>query len=110
MAGFPHHQLESYLGKLIAAGLRAAICDQVEDARQAKGLVSREVTRIVTPGTRDRRRAARPAREQLPGGRRAGKPAGLAWIDLSTGRFQAACFPPARWPTNWPASPRSNAW
>src|ERR1700681_2388087 len=51
MAGFPYHQLESYLGKLIAAGLRVAICDQVEDARQAKGLVRREVTRIVTAGT-----------------------------------------------------------
>src|SRR3972149_3483394 len=51
MAGFPHHQLESYLGKLIAAGMRAAVCEQVEDPRQAKGLVRREVTRIVTPGT-----------------------------------------------------------
>ena len=51
MAGFPHHQLESYLGKLIAAGLRAAVCEQVEDPKLAKGLVKREVTRIVTPGT-----------------------------------------------------------
>ena len=46
MAGFPYHQLENYLGKLIAAGQRVAICDQVEDARQAKGLVRREVTRV----------------------------------------------------------------
>src|SRR5487761_459113 len=51
MAGFPYHQLESYLGKLIAAGLRAAICEQVEDPRLAKGLVKREVTRVVSPGT-----------------------------------------------------------
>jgi DNA mismatch repair protein MutS len=51
MAGFPYHQLESYLGKLIAAGLRVAICDQMEDAKAAKGLVRREVTRIVTAGT-----------------------------------------------------------
>ncbi len=51
MAGFPHHQLESYLGKLIAAGMRAAVCEQVEDPKLAKGLVRREVTRIVTPGT-----------------------------------------------------------
>ncbi len=58
MAGFPHHQLESYLGKLIAAGLRAAVCEQVEDPKLAKGLVRREVTRIVTPGTRHRRRPA----------------------------------------------------
>ena len=51
MAGFPHHQLEAYLGKLIAAGLRVAICDQVEDPREAKGLVQRELTRIVSRGT-----------------------------------------------------------
>ena len=51
MAGFPHHQLDSYLAKIIAAGHRAAICEQVEDPKLAKGLVKREVTRIVTPGT-----------------------------------------------------------
>ena len=51
MAGFPYHQLDTYLAKIIAAGHRAAICEQVEDPKQAKGLVKREVTRIVTPGT-----------------------------------------------------------
>ena len=51
MAGFPHHQLESYLGKLIRSGHRVAVCDQVEDAALAKGLVKREVTRVVTAGT-----------------------------------------------------------
>ncbi len=51
MCGVPHHALESYLGKLIAAGLKVAICDQVEDPAQAKGLVRRAVTRVVTPGT-----------------------------------------------------------
>src|SRR5436305_371623 len=51
MAGFPHHQLESYLRKLLHSGHRVAICDQVEDPAQAKGLVRREVTRVVTPGT-----------------------------------------------------------
>ncbi|MCA9067247.1 MAG: DNA mismatch repair protein MutS, partial [Planctomycetaceae bacterium] len=49
MAGFPYHALEGYLNKLIAAGHKAAICDQVEDPKTAKGLVRREVTRIVTP-------------------------------------------------------------
>ena len=48
MAGFPHHQLDSYLAKLIAAGHRAAVCEQVEDPKQAKGLVKREITRVVT--------------------------------------------------------------
>ena len=51
MCGIPHHALDSYLGKLLEAGLRVAICDQVEDPKEAKGLVRREVTRIVTPGT-----------------------------------------------------------
>ena len=51
MAGFPYHQLDSYLRKVIAAGMRAAVCEQVEDPKLAKGLVKREVTRIVTPGT-----------------------------------------------------------
>src|SRR4029077_3497250 len=51
MAGFPYHQLESYLAKLIASGLRAPVCEQVEDPKLAKGLVKREVTRVVSPGT-----------------------------------------------------------
>src|SRR5438270_8863813 len=51
MAGFPHHQLENYLRKLLHAGHRVAVCDQVEDPALAKGLVKREVTRVVTAGT-----------------------------------------------------------
>ena len=48
MAGFPHHQLEQYLQKLLRLGHRVAVCDQVEDAAAAKGLVKRDVTRVVT--------------------------------------------------------------
>ncbi|HZY70847.1 MAG TPA: DNA mismatch repair protein MutS [Thermoplasmata archaeon] len=51
MAGVPHHAVESYLGRLVRKGYKVAVCDQVEDARFAKGLVRREVTRVVTPGT-----------------------------------------------------------
>lgn len=51
MCGVPHHALDTYLGKALAAGLKVAICDQVEDPKEAKGLVRREVTRVVTPGT-----------------------------------------------------------
>ena len=51
MAGFPHPALDSYLAKIVQAGLRAAVCEQVEDPRVAKGLVKRDVVRIVTPGT-----------------------------------------------------------
>lgn len=51
MAGFPHHQLDQYIAKIIAAGYRAAVCDQMEDPKLAKGIVKRAVTRIVTAGT-----------------------------------------------------------
>ena len=51
MCGVPHHALEGYVGKLLKRGLKVAICDQVEDPKQAKGLVKREVTRVMTPGT-----------------------------------------------------------
>lgn len=51
MCGVPHHALSAYLGKLLRAGLKVAICDQVEDPAEAKGLVKREVTRVITPGT-----------------------------------------------------------
>ncbi len=51
MAGVPYHQLENYLKRLIAKGIRVAVCDQLIDASQAKGLVPRAVTRVITPGT-----------------------------------------------------------
>jgi DNA mismatch repair protein MutS len=51
MAGVPHHAVESYLGRLVRKGYKVAICDQLEDARLAKGLVRRDVTRVVSPGT-----------------------------------------------------------
>jgi len=51
LAGIPYHALDSYLARLVQAGLRVAICEQVEDPKLAKGLVKRDVTRLVTPGT-----------------------------------------------------------
>ena len=51
MCGFPYHALESYLPKLVGAGLKVAIADQMEDPKLAKGIVKREITRIITPGT-----------------------------------------------------------
>jgi DNA mismatch repair protein MutS len=97
MAGFPHHQLDQYLAKIIAAGLRAAVCEQVEDAKQAKGLVKRDVTRIVSPGTVTDDALLDPVESNFllamtptdARGRADGQ-VGLAWIDLSTGRFEAA--------------------
>ncbi len=90
MAGFPHHQLDSYLGKLIAAGLRAAVCDQVEDPKEAKGLVRREITRIVTPGTVTDEALLDPRENNFLAAVCPGESVGLAWIELSTGRFVAA--------------------
>jgi DNA mismatch repair protein MutS len=99
MAGFPHHQLESYLHKLLRAGHRVAICDQVEDPAQAKGLVRREVTRVVTPGTITEDNLLDPRQNNhlaaiVPGPTSAA--AGLAWLELSTGEFHAAEVPWAR--------------
>jgi DNA mismatch repair protein MutS len=51
MCGVPHHAVEHYLGQLLEKGYKVAICDQIEDPRQAKGLVKRAVTRVMTPGT-----------------------------------------------------------
>ena len=93
MAGFPHHQLESYLGKLINAGMRAAVCDQVEDPKKAKGLVRREVTRVVTPGTVTDEALLDPRASNYLAAVAPGDPAGLSWVELSTGRFVAAGFP-----------------
>jgi len=98
MAGFPHHQLESYLGKLIAAGFRAAVCEQVEDPKLAKGLVRREVTRIVTPGTVTDDALLDPRESNFLAAVAPGEPAGLAWVELSTGRFVAAGFPAGQLP------------
>ena len=50
LAGFPHHSLETYLPKLVSAGCRVAVCDQLEDPKRAKGIVKRGVTELVTPG------------------------------------------------------------
>jgi DNA mismatch repair protein MutS len=93
MAGFPHHQLESYLGKLIGLGMRVAVCEQVEDPKKAVGLVRREVTRVVTPGTVVDDGLLDPRESNYLAAVTPGDPAGLAWVELSTGRFVAASFP-----------------
>jgi len=96
MAGFPHHQLDGYLAKLIRAGRRVAVCDQVEDPRKAKGLVRREVTRVVTPGTLTDDALLDPRANNYLCAVLTGKTVGLAWIDISTGRFYAATCSPDR--------------
>ncbi|WZO96855.1 DNA mismatch repair protein MutS [Isosphaeraceae bacterium EP7] len=88
MAGFPHFALEGYLVKLIQAGQRAAVCEQVEDPKQAKGLVRRDIVRVVTPGTLtdDALLDPKTANYLVAVVEAKGKLA-LAWAELSTGRF-----------------------
>src|SRR3954468_19770609 len=94
MAGFPHHALEPHLRKFIKAGHRVAICDQMEDASQARGrLIRREVTRVITPGTLTDEGLLDPRQANhlvalAPAARSRGA-IGLSWVDLSTGQFYA---------------------
>ncbi|MCA9035433.1 MAG: DNA mismatch repair protein MutS [Planctomycetaceae bacterium] len=96
MAGFPYHQLDAYLQKLIHAGFRAAICDQVEDPKKAKGLVRREVTRVVTPGTLTDDQLLDPRESNFIACIAPSKTTiGLAWLELSTGRFLVSEIEPS---------------
>lgn len=95
LAGFPHHALDTYLHKLVKAGYRVAICDQLEDPKLAKGVVKRGVTDMITPGTTVNDKlldhhsnnflaaihfadASTPAQHEQYG---------LAFLDISTGEF-----------------------
>ncbi|MBU6159058.1 MAG: DNA mismatch repair protein MutS [Bacteroidetes bacterium] len=91
LAGFPHHALDTYVHKLVKAGFRVAICDQLEDPKQAKGIVKRGVTELLTPGIATNEKlldlnsnnflaAVHFEREQF----------GLAFLDMSTGEFLVA--------------------
>jgi DNA mismatch repair protein MutS len=92
MAGFPYHALEPYLKKLVQAGVRAAVCEQVEDPKFAKGVVKRDIVRVVTPGTltEDAFLDARTSNYLAAVVEVRGK-LGLAWVELSTGRFSLTC-------------------
>jgi len=98
MCGLPHHALPAHLGKLLRAGWRVAIAEQMEDPATAKGMVTREVVRVVTPGTiledellnaKDNNFLA----AVRPGG--PGEAWGLAWADMSTGELVTATLPGA---------------
>lgn len=92
LAGFPHHALDNYLTKLVRAGHRVAICDQLEDPKFAKGVVKRGVTELVTPGLSfndnvlDRKR-----NNYLASLHFEKDTVGIALLDLSTGEFLASC-------------------
>lgn len=95
MCGVPYHAAESYIARLIRAGHKVAICEQMEDPSRTKKLVRREVIRVLTPGTatdsplletRENHFLASIARNG------SGKPIGLAFVDFSTGEFRATEF------------------
>ena len=101
MCGVPFHAADGYIARLVRKGFRVAICDQVEDPRKAKGLVRREVVRVVSPGTftdagyLDAREPAFLMALAPGGGQKAGQTIGVALLDLSTGEFSAAEYPGA---------------
>jgi DNA mismatch repair protein MutS len=88
MAGVPHHAYEGYLARLVALGESVAICEQIGDPAASKGLVERKVVRIVTPGTVTDEALLQDRRDTLLLAVSRGKSGyGLAWADLSAGRF-----------------------
>ena len=114
LAGIPYHALDNYLARLIKAGCRVAICEQIEDPKLARGVVKRDVVRLVTPGTLteetllDQREGnylaavfaavkGRPEARADAGGKAPAKgadaSAGVAWVELSSGAFWAMTTP-----------------
>ena len=92
MCGVPYHAAEGYIGKLIRKGFKVAICEQMEDARLAKKLVRREVTRVMTPGTAADSSLGSDENNFLAALAHVGDCVGFAALDLSTGEFRATEF------------------
>lgn len=91
LAGFPHHALDTYLHKLVRAGYRVAICDQLEDPKAAKGIVKRGVTEMVTPGVATNEKLLEHnSNNFLAGIHFTEDKAGIAFLDISTGEFFVA--------------------
>ena len=88
LAGFPHHALDTYLHKLVKAGHRVAICDQLEDPKQAKGIVKRGVTELLSPGTATNDKLfEHDSNNFLAAVHEENEKYGLAFTDISTGEF-----------------------
>ena len=91
MAGFPHHALDTYLPKLVKAGYRVAICEQLEDPKQAKTIVKRGITEIVTPGISFSEQVLEHKTNNFLASVHIDKNVfGLALLDVSTGEFFVA--------------------
>lgn len=91
LAGFPHHSVDTYLPKLVRAGLRVAICDQLEDPKMVKGIVKRGVTELVTPGVTFNDQVLNSKKNNfLLSIHKQKEKYGLAFLDISTGEFLLA--------------------
>ena len=117
MAGVPVHAAEAYLAKLIRAGFKVAVCEQMEDPAEArkrgsKSIVRRDLVRVVTPGTltEDGLLDARGANRLAAVALRAGQ-AAVASVELSTGEVECHAGRPRRaWPRRWPRCSRPRSW
>lgn len=88
LAGFPHHSVDSYLPKLVRAGMRVAICDQLEDPKMVKGIVKRGVTELVTPGVTFNDQVLNSKKNNfLLSLHKEKEKYGIALVDISTGEF-----------------------
>ncbi len=93
MAGVPHHAADGYIARLISKGYRVAICEQVSDPALSRGLVEREVIRVVTPGTVvDPAMLAAKRNNFLAAAALSRDAVGVAWVDITTGEFACAQF------------------
>ena len=91
LAGFPYHSLDTYLHKLVKAGYRVAICDQLEDPKMVKGIVKRGVTELVTPGVATSDKLLENKTNNFLAALHLGEPlCGIAFLDITTGEFYAA--------------------
>ena len=88
LAGFPHHSLETYLPKLVSAGCRVAVCDQLEDPKRAKGIVKRGITELVTPGLSLNDNVLESKKNNFLASVYSSKENyGVSFLDISTGEF-----------------------
>jgi len=88
LAGVPYHAAETYIARLVSKGYRVAVCEQIEDPKKAKGIVKRDVVRVITPGTViDASMIASPGARYLMALCPDGPRFGLAFLDISTGEF-----------------------
>ena len=93
MCGVPYHSAEAYIGRLIAKGYKVAVCEQMEDPKLCKGLVSRDIVRIISPGTIMETSMLREGESNYLGAvMLRGKAGGCAFADVSTGEVCAASF------------------